>query len=136
MPPELGYPLIRTVIPQTENAETQSFAIATDPRGLLYVANLAGVLVYDGAWWRLIPVGSPRTAFSLAVDTTGRVAVGGVGELGYLDPGPDGSCATSRSSVSCQSRKGALAKSGRPCPLPRVSSSPPAIGSPAGMARS
>ncbi|HXO22140.1 MAG TPA: diguanylate cyclase [Thermoanaerobaculia bacterium] len=81
-PSERGFPLIQTYSP-TE-AETQSFGIARDPRGLLYVANLSGVVVYDGAWWRVIPVGRTREAFAVASDAGGRVAVGGVDDLGYL----------------------------------------------------
>lgn len=88
--PERGFPLIRTVVPRVERAETQNFDVVADPRGVLYIANLAGVLVYDGAWWQSIKIGEAETAFSLGIDATGRVAVGGVDELGYLAPGPDG----------------------------------------------
>src|ERR1044072_3967186 len=79
---ERGLPLIQSYVPTVEAAETQSFAVVRDPRGVLYVGNLAGVLVYDGAWWRLVSVGRTRSAFSLASDARGRVAVGGVDALG------------------------------------------------------
>lgn len=89
-PPERGFPLIRNVIPQTPAAEIQNFDIATDPRGFLYVANLGGVLIYEGARWQVIPIGRAKTAISVAVDADGRVAVGGIDELGYLARGQDG----------------------------------------------
>src|SRR6266852_5926954 len=54
---ERGFPLIQAYDPALPDAETQNFAIARDPRGFVYVGNGGGVLVYDGAWWRLIPVG-------------------------------------------------------------------------------
>ncbi|HEX6899770.1 MAG TPA: diguanylate cyclase [Thermoanaerobaculia bacterium] len=84
-PPERGFPLIQSYVPTERNASSQSFGIARDPQGLLYVANGAGVLIYDGAWWRLIEAGRGRSAFSIASDPDGRIAVGGIDELGYLE---------------------------------------------------
>jgi len=91
LPPERGFPLIQTYQPPLPGAEHQSFGIARDPRGVLYVANLGGVLIYDGAWWRLIPIGTRRTAFSVTADSRGRVAVGGVDDFGLLEPDAHGS---------------------------------------------
>ncbi|HEX4966172.1 MAG TPA: diguanylate cyclase [Thermoanaerobaculia bacterium] len=87
---ERGFPLIQTYEPTIPEAEVQNFGIARDPHGVIYVANVAGVLVYDGAWWRLIPAGKTKTAFCVASDGEGRVAVGGTDELGYLAPAADG----------------------------------------------
>lgn len=83
---EQGFPLIQSYEPGLAEAGIQSFAIASDPRGILYFGNGAGVLTYDGAWWRAIPIGKDRTAFALGVDGGGRVAVSGDGEMGYLAP--------------------------------------------------
>ena len=80
-----GFPLIREVVPTIEEAEVQNFGVATDRRGLVYVANLSGLLAYDGAWWRHVPIGKAQTAFSVATDAAGRVAVGGIDELGILE---------------------------------------------------
>ena len=82
---ERGYPLVRAVVPTAADADVQNFDVAADPRGLVYAANLGGVLVHDGAWWRTLPVGDAASAFSIAVDAAGRVAVGGIGEIGYLE---------------------------------------------------
>lgn len=82
--PERGFPLIQPYTPALPEAETQNFGIARDPQGTLYIANLGGVLIHDGAWWRLVEIGAARTAFSLAADAAGRVAVGGIDEIGYL----------------------------------------------------
>jgi diguanylate cyclase (GGDEF)-like protein len=87
---ERGFPLIQAYDPALPETDTQNFAIARDPRGFVYVGNGGGVLVYDGAWWRLIPIGKAKTAFSLASDSRGRIGVGGVGELGYLAPDSGG----------------------------------------------
>src|SRR5262245_54743425 len=82
---ERGFPLIRQLAPSLPTAETQSFGLAVDPpRGRVYFANLGGVLIYDGSWWQILEVGKARMAFSVAVDREGRVAVGGIDELGLL----------------------------------------------------
>jgi diguanylate cyclase (GGDEF)-like protein len=83
---ERGFPLIQTYDPVLQDAEPQNFAIDRDPRGFVYVGNGGGVLIYDGAWWRLIPIGKAKSVFSLASDARGRIGVGGVDELGYLAP--------------------------------------------------
>jgi diguanylate cyclase (GGDEF)-like protein len=83
---ERGFPLIQAYDPALPEAETQSFGIVRDPRGVLYVANLGGVLVYDGAWWQIIPVGREKMVFALASDARGQIAAGGDDELGLLTP--------------------------------------------------
>ncbi|HEY4574150.1 MAG TPA: hypothetical protein VIJ26_09310, partial [Thermoanaerobaculia bacterium] len=85
-PRERGYPLIQTYEPSPPEASTQSFGVTRDPRGVLYFANDKGVLVYDGAWWQRIEVGKSRAAFRVESDLNGRVAVGGVDEIGLLAP--------------------------------------------------
>ena len=84
---ERGFPQIQHYTPSLPEAEVQNFGIARDPRGTLYVANLGGILIHDGAWWRLAEIGAARTAFSVATDAAGRVAVGGIDEMGYLKEG-------------------------------------------------
>jgi diguanylate cyclase (GGDEF)-like protein len=87
---ERGFPLIQAYDPALPEADTQNFAIARDPRGFVYVGNGGGVLIYDGAWWRLIPIGKAKSVFSLASDARGRIGVGGVDELGLLMPDDGG----------------------------------------------
>ncbi|HEX3526651.1 MAG TPA: diguanylate cyclase [Thermoanaerobaculia bacterium] len=88
---ERGFPLIQTYNAISQGGETQNFGIARDPQGLLYLANGGGLLVYDGAWWREIPIGKEGGAFSVASDATGRVAVGGFDDFGLLMPDDHGS---------------------------------------------
>jgi diguanylate cyclase (GGDEF)-like protein len=88
---ERGYPLIQSYVPNHPGAESQSFGIARDPQGVLYVANLGGVLAYDGAWWRLVEIGKGKIAYSIADGADGRVGVGGADDFGYLATEPDGS---------------------------------------------
>jgi hypothetical protein len=88
---ERGFPLIQSYVSAAEDAGSQNFAIAGDPRGYLYVANIGGVLVYDGAWWQLVPIGAQKSAFALASDEAGRIAVGGLDDMGYLEADGGGS---------------------------------------------
>ncbi len=68
----------------------QSFDVAADPRGLIYSANLAGMLVYDGAWWRKVEIGAAKSAMALSIDPAGRVCVGGIDDLGVAAPADEG----------------------------------------------
>ncbi len=90
MTSERGFPLVEEIQPTAPETDMQSFDVAADPRGLVYVANLGGLLVWDGARWLGLPIGVGETAFSVRADGRGRVAVGGVDEVGLLEPGPNG----------------------------------------------
>lgn len=87
---ERGFPLVETRIPGDDDAGIQNFGVTAGPDGLLYVANLTGLLVHDGAWWERVPIGAGETAFSVAVDDAGRVAVGGLDDFGYVETGDRG----------------------------------------------
>ncbi|MFK7843722.1 MAG: ATP-binding protein [Rhodothermales bacterium] len=64
--------------------QQQNWSIAQDKRGIIYVANLSGVLEFDGNVWQLIPLGNSRAAFSVGVNDDGRVYVGARDDFGYL----------------------------------------------------
>src|SRR5690349_13517671 len=84
-----GLPVL-TVLPTSQHhGGAQTFDATQDARGMLYFGNLAGVLTYDGAWWRTITLPNDSAVFSVASDTAGLVAVGGIDELGYLAISPD-----------------------------------------------
>ena len=72
-------------------AEAQTWAAVQDDRGVMYFGNNAGVLEFDGNNWRLIPTTNRSVVRSLAVDSTGTIYVGGVGDFGYLAPDSIGS---------------------------------------------
>jgi sugar lactone lactonase YvrE len=57
----------------------------------MYFGNKAVVLEYDGVAWRKIQIGQTTYVRGLALEpASGKIFVGGVDELGYLEPGPDG----------------------------------------------
>ncbi|MBL4654702.1 MAG: SpoIIE family protein phosphatase [Bacteroidia bacterium] len=81
---QVGTPFLRNYLPKDYEGENQNWTIVQDKRGIMYFGNAYGVLEYDGANWRTIPLANCSTVRSLAVDSTGRIFVGGVEELGYL----------------------------------------------------
>ncbi len=82
-----GYPFITNIAPDEYDSHIQNWGFAADSNGVLYVANQAGVMRYDGVTWHHISV--PNThALSITNSDDGRVYVGGSGELGYI-AGPD-----------------------------------------------
>ncbi|MEI6669773.1 MAG: response regulator [Acidobacteriota bacterium] len=83
---EAGLPFLRVFSPKEYKAESQNFAIVQDRRGVIYAANVNGVLEFDGIRWRLIRIANGIAVRSLATDGSGRVYVGAIGELGVLEP--------------------------------------------------
>lgn len=87
---ERGFPLITVYGPRVHQAGPQTFAGTQDSRGLLYFATLAGVGVYDGAWWKLLELPNESAALAAESDSSGRVAIGGLGDLGFVAPDATG----------------------------------------------
>ena len=88
---EAGNPYIQNYTADDYKSHIENHAVVQDEQGVMYVANRMGVIEYDGVSWRLITVNEAAPfAFSLAVDSTNTVFVGGWGELGYLAPDLEG----------------------------------------------
>ena len=85
---EAGVPFLSNHTPREYGSFFQTWAVAQDGQGLIYVGNNLGVLQYVGARWRLIKTGRQKLVRALATDARGRVYVGTQGELGYLEGGP------------------------------------------------
>jgi len=87
---ETGYPFLKNFPAIQYKAHAQNFAITRDKNGVMYFGNFAGVLQFDGEFWRLIPTTNTTKVSSLAADSTGTVFVGARGEFGYLSSGING----------------------------------------------
>jgi len=83
---EAGRPFVRNYGPKEYGGADQNWVVLQDRRGVMYVGNNVGILEYDGSSWRTIPVPNKTAIRSLAMDASGRVYVGAVGDLGYLAP--------------------------------------------------
>ncbi|HEX8154509.1 MAG TPA: hypothetical protein VF698_15350, partial [Thermoanaerobaculia bacterium] len=85
-----GLPLLR-IVPQREHRSgAQVFAVTQDASGILHFGTLSGVASYDGAAWRHLELPNGSAVFTVAGGASPRVAVGGVGEFGVLEPDANG----------------------------------------------
>ncbi len=82
----VGTDPIRRFTPADYNAAFQNWGIVQDDAGRLFSANTAGVLMYDGARWTLIPLPDNRLVRSIERDSTGRIWVGAENMIGHLEP--------------------------------------------------
>src|ERR1051325_7605706 len=73
---ERGFPLITVYPAEVHKGGPQTFAVAQDPRGVLYFGNLHGLMTYDGAWWRMMALPDDQVALSVATDARNRIAAG------------------------------------------------------------
>jgi len=87
---ESGLPFLRAYGPKEYGAQAQNWAVTQDQRGVIYVGNNDGVLIYDGVHWRTVPVSNMSVVRSLDVASDGTVYVGARGEFGYLAPDASG----------------------------------------------
>src|ERR1035438_4514059 len=62
----------------------QNFGIIQDNCGIIYIANVDGILEYDGINWRMIP-GTDIDIRNFDKDKSGRIYCGGTNELGFLE---------------------------------------------------
>ncbi|MCL4817722.1 MAG: diguanylate cyclase [Vicinamibacteria bacterium] len=74
---------MRVFTSRETGAGPQSFAFAQDARGRLVVANLWGVLLYDGAAWTR--AATPAAIYRVAAHADGRIAAGGVDDFGLVE---------------------------------------------------
>lgn len=85
-----GQPPVRSYTPDLQ-VFPQNFAIATDAVSRVFVGNTDGVLIFDGATWRLVPTHNGDLVRSLRFDpASGRIYVGGYDAFGYLEQQPSG----------------------------------------------
>jgi len=87
---EQGFPFIKNFTATDYKAHAQNFAIVRDREGIMYFGNFAGVLQYDGEFWRLIPTENTTKVSALGADSSGNIYVGAFGEIGMLEKGPIG----------------------------------------------
>lgn len=87
---KLGAPVITNYETEQIQALSQNWAAVQDRRGIMYFANNAGILEFDGLHWRLIPVLGNATVRDLAFGPDGTLFYGSVDDFGYLAASPSG----------------------------------------------
>ncbi len=86
----IGIPVIKNYITGETGASTHSWDIVQDENGIIYFANDAGVLQFDGEDWDVFPVSNGSIVRSLAIDEEGRILVGAYTEIGMLEKNSNG----------------------------------------------
>lgn len=86
----MGLPYIRNYTPEEYAAHEQNFDIVQAQNGVMYFANFAGVLQFDGTSWNKIPTRSGMRVLSLALNQNGTVFVGGLYDFGFLKQNAQG----------------------------------------------
>jgi signal transduction histidine kinase/DNA-binding response OmpR family regulator/ligand-binding sensor domain-containing protein len=80
---ERGFTYIKNYSPKEYDHYPQNWGIAQAKNGIIYVANRAGVLEYDGKTWRTIYIDG-ITFSSLTIDNSGKVYIGGTNNIWHL----------------------------------------------------
>jgi serine phosphatase RsbU (regulator of sigma subunit)/ligand-binding sensor domain-containing protein len=79
-----GLPFIKNYTTEEYNAHEQNFDIVQDLNGIMYFANFAGILEFDGTQWKKIVTRSGMRVLSLDTDSSGTVYAGGLMDFGYI----------------------------------------------------
>ncbi|MCX6584713.1 MAG: ATP-binding protein [Candidatus Aminicenantes bacterium] len=89
-PQDTGSKYMKNYSAKEYNWHQQNWSILQDKRGCIYVGNHGALLEFDGVSWRRIVIPN-MTVRSLAMDDkSGTIYIGGMNELGFLAPDPDG----------------------------------------------
>lgn len=81
---ETGIPIVRNFFPADYNGHTQNFDVTEDSVGNIYIANFAGVLVFNGSDWTRIVTPDISRVTQLESDSEGNIYAGGLNEIGML----------------------------------------------------
>jgi signal transduction histidine kinase/CheY-like chemotaxis protein len=85
---QVGRPLITNYKYQEYSAAPINWWALEDDNGIMYFANQADVLQFDGVNWKRIDAGG--SSRSMAKDDKGTIYIGGGGDFGFLTPGKTG----------------------------------------------
>ena len=77
-----GY--VNNFSPAIHKGSDQTWCAVQDTVGKLYFANLNGVIIYDGRFWKTVELPGIVSVFSLDKDAKDKIYVGADNEFGYL----------------------------------------------------
>lgn len=87
---EIGTPLINNYLPTDYGAHEQTYAMAQDSLGLLYFANVSGIIEFDGNHWSVDTRVSDDAFKGVAIDQYGKVYGASRSDYGYFKPNEAG----------------------------------------------
>lgn len=76
-------PQIINFSPQLMQAAHQNWSVAQSPSRYIFAGNTAGLVQYDGARWKVLPLPNRQIVRSVASDKKGNIFCGGFGEFGF-----------------------------------------------------
>jgi len=83
-------PKVANFKPEDYGHHNQNWGFSQSEQGLIYVANGDGILEFDGLQWNLIPTPLSATTLCLSEAVSGKIYVGAIGDLGYINCSSDG----------------------------------------------
>jgi ligand-binding sensor domain-containing protein/DNA-binding CsgD family transcriptional regulator len=86
----IGIPDIINYHNSSYNAGTENRSIVEDQNGVMYFANLEGLLCFDGSSWKLFTLPNKSIVRSVAMGRDNRIYVGGQDDFGYFMPDHNG----------------------------------------------
>src|SRR5277367_4068266 len=86
----IGIPDIINFYKSSYNAGTENRSIVEDQNGIMYFANLEGLLSFDGSSWKLYSLPNKTIVRSIAMGKDNRIYAGGQDDLGYFSPDRNG----------------------------------------------
>jgi len=90
VPSEVGTRFVQNYGQDEFRSLPQTWGVIQDARGVLYVANDTGLLIYDSVRWQQLTLPNSATVRSLDISPDGQVYLGAENELGYLTATPQG----------------------------------------------
>lgn len=85
-----GNQYITNFSPSTYKASDQNWSSIQDKNGVMYFANLNGVLIYNGRDWQTIQLPHEENVTSLSLNSHNQVFIGAENEFGYLTQNKNG----------------------------------------------
>ncbi len=86
----IGIPDIINYYKSAYNAGTENRSIIEDQNGIMYFANLEGLLSFDGSSWKLYSIPNKTIIRSIAMGKDNRIYAGGQDDFGYFSPDQNG----------------------------------------------
>ncbi|MCB0685287.1 MAG: response regulator [Saprospiraceae bacterium] len=80
-----GYPYLHQFSPDQYGAHKQNWDVVQDDKGIMYIANGHGLLIYDGLQWKLLEMPEKTMVQSLDKDKNGQIYIGAFGHFGKIE---------------------------------------------------
>lgn len=87
---ETGFPLIRNYAPKEYKGDPQIWSVLQDKNTDIMYFGALGIMSYDGATWKEIPMPNKTYVYSLAQDQQGKIYAGAVNDFGFLETDAQG----------------------------------------------